>query len=91
MKNKLVLPDILEQDQTPLVKSLLVIIEQLAEQVQQQAEEIALLKDEINILKGEKKRPVFKGSKLDRQTDTTMKPGQKSKKRAGSKKKKKDT
>ena len=89
MKNKLVLPDIPEQDQTPLVKSLLLIIEQLAEQVQQQAEEIALLKDEINILKGEKKRPVFKGSKLDRQTDTKMKPGQKSKKRAGSKKKKK--
>jgi hypothetical protein len=34
--------------------------------VQQQDEEIALLKDDINILKGEKKRPVFVGSKLDK-------------------------
>lgn len=89
MKNKFSLPDIPEQDQTPLVKTLLVIIEQLLEQVQQQAEEIALLKDEINILKGEKKRPLFNGSKLDKQTSDKKKPDQKSKKRAGSKKKKK--
>jgi hypothetical protein len=37
--------------------------------VQQQDEEIALLKDDINILKGEKKRPVFVGSKLDKKTE----------------------
>ncbi len=62
------LPDIPEQDQTPVVKALLGLVEQLIDRVQQQDEEIALLKDEINILKGEKKRPVFKGSKLDKKT-----------------------
>ena len=59
MKKLLSLPDIPEQDQTPAVKTLLGLVEQLTERVQQQDEEIALLKDEINILKGEKKRPVF--------------------------------
>jgi len=69
LKNLPPLPDIPEHDQTSLVKTLLAFIEQLAEQVQQQAEEIARLKDEINILKGEKKRPTFKPSKLDKKTD----------------------
>ena len=89
MKKRLSLPDIPEQDQTPLVQSLLGMIEQLIERVQQQDEEIALLKDEINILKGEKKRPVFKGGKLDKnnKTNATSKP--RSKKRPGSDKKKK--
>jgi len=43
---------------------------------QQQEEEIALLKDEVCILKGEKKRPIFKPSKLDKNTelDRTSKP-----------------
>lgn len=82
------LPDIPEQDQTPVVKALLALVEQLVEQVQQQAEEIALLKDEVNILKGEKKRPVFKGSRLDKQTDPE-KLSEQPKKRAGSAKKKK--
>jgi hypothetical protein len=62
------LPDIPESDQTPVVKALLGLVDQLIDRVQQQGEEIALLKDEINILKGEKKRPVFKGSKLDKNT-----------------------
>ena len=44
------LPEIPEQDQTPLVKTLLGNIEQMATRIQQQNEEIALLKDEINIL-----------------------------------------
>jgi hypothetical protein len=66
VKRKINLPDIPEQEQTLLVKSLLGIIEQLVERVQQQDEEIAKLKDEVNILKGEKKRAVFKGSKLDK-------------------------
>lgn len=83
------LPDIPEQDQTPLVKTLLAFIEQLAEQVQQQAEEIALLKDEINILKGEKKRPTFKPSKLDKKTDAKTTSDKSSKKRPGSNKRKK--
>jgi len=85
------LPDIPEQDQTPVVKALLGLTEELIERVQQQDEEIALLKDEINILKGEKKRPVFKGSKLDKNTepDTDESSGPSSKKRPGSLKKKK--
>jgi len=82
------LPDIAEKDQTPLVKILLQQIEQMATRIQQQDEDIALLKDEINILKGEKKRPVFKGSQLDKLTDTgeTSKPSSKKKKRPGSRK-----
>lgn len=69
MKKALVIPDIPEQDQTPTVKALLALAEQFAQQIQLQTEEIARLKDDINILKGEKKRPVFKPSKLDKQTD----------------------
>jgi len=83
------LPDIPEQDQTPIVKTLLALLEQFAERVQQQDEEIAQLKDEINILKGEKKRPVFKGSKLDKQTAAKKASKQRSKQRAGSSKRKK--
>ena len=69
MNKPLVIPDIPEQDQTAAVKVLLALAEQFAQQIQLQTEEIARLKDEINILKGEKKRPVFKPSKLDKQTD----------------------
>jgi hypothetical protein len=82
------LPDIPEQDQTPVVKSLLGLVEQLIERIQQQDEELALLKDEVNILKGEKKRPVFKGSKLDKSTEPDD-SSKHSRKRPGSDKKKK--
>jgi hypothetical protein len=67
VKKPLAIPDIPEQDQTATVKVLLALAEQFAQQIQLQTEEIARLKDEINILKGEKKRPVFKPSKLDKQ------------------------
>ena len=66
---KVVIPDIPESEQTPVVKGLLLIIEQLAAHSQRQQEEIDLLKDEISILKGQKKRPVFKASKMDESTD----------------------
>lgn len=66
---KFELPDIPEQEQTPVVKGLLVIVEQLIKQNQKQREEIAILKDEVRILKGEKKRPKFKPSKLDDSTN----------------------
>jgi len=69
VKKTFLIPDIPEQDQTATVKVLLALAEQFAQQIQLQTEEIARLKDEINILKGEKKRPVFKPSKLDEQTD----------------------
>jgi hypothetical protein len=89
MKKLPSLPDIPESDQTPVVKALLGLVEQLIERVQQQDEEIALLKDEINILKGEKKRPVFKGSKLDKSTKSNHSSKPSSKKRPGSGKRKK--
>lgn len=89
MKKLPSLPDIPEQDQTPLVKSLLALLEQFAEHIQQQDEEIARLKDEVDILKGEKKRPVFKGGKLDEKTAPETPSAQKPKKRAGSNKRKK--
>ncbi|MCP4235149.1 MAG: transposase [Aestuariibacter sp.] len=89
MKKLPSLPDIPESDQTPVVKALLGLVEQLIDRVQQQGEEIALLKDEINILKGEKKRPVFKGSKLDKNTGADSPSESSPKKRPGSGKKRK--
>ena len=89
MKKLPSLPDIPESDQTPVVKALLGLVEQLIDCVQQQDEEIALLKDEVNILKGEKKRPVFKGSKLDKNTGSDRPSESFPKKRSGSDKKRK--
>ena len=90
MKKLPPVPDIPESDQTDLVKSLLSLLEQFAQRVQLHSEEIAQLKDEINILKGEKKRPVFKGSKLDKLTNIEatlvitpkMRPGSSKRKKA---------
>ncbi len=90
MKKKLQLPEIPEEDQTPLVKVLLSLLEQYAQRVEEQDEEIARLKDEINVLKGEKKRPKFKPSKLDKKTDEEQEDkssSDKRKKRPGSEKK----
>ncbi|MEE8059533.1 MAG: hypothetical protein V3T17_17115, partial [Pseudomonadales bacterium] len=87
MKKLPSLPDIPESNQTPVVKALLGLVEQLIERVQQQGEEIALLKDEINILKGEKMRPVFKGSKLDKNTKSDHLSKPLPKKRSGKQRK----
>jgi len=92
MNQRFQLPDIPEAEQTPLVKSLLALLEQFAERLQQQDEEIAYLKDEINILKGEKKRPQFKPSKMDKKTnddDDDEPKGTAPKKRPGSSKRSK--
>lgn len=70
MPNEIELPQIPEQEQTPLVRDLVGIIEQLAEKVRQQEELIGQLQDEIAVLKGEKKRPTFKSSGMDKKTDT---------------------
>lgn len=90
IKKKPQLPDIPEEEQTPLVKGLLALLEQFAVRIQEQDEEIARLKDEVSILKGEKKRPKFKGSKLDSETDCEAEVDADSsgtpKKRAGSRK-----
>ncbi len=87
------IPDIPEEEQTPVVKVLLELLEQFAERIQQQDEEIAQLKDEINILKGEKKRPKFKPSKLDSLTGTETENASddEPKKRPGSNKKPKNS
>jgi FtsZ-binding cell division protein ZapB len=68
MSKQVQLPDIPEAAQTPLVKELLGIIAQLAEKVRQHEETITQLQDEIAVLKGEKKRPQFKPSQLDKKT-----------------------
>ena len=87
---KLELPDIPEKEQTPVVKGLLTIIEQLIEHTQKQQEEIAILKDEVRVLKGEKKRPKFKPSKLDESTnDETPDTDTKNKKKKKHRKNKK--
>lgn len=69
MKNLPQLPDIPEEEQTPVVKALLALLEQYSTRIVLLEETVAGLKDEINILKGEKKRPDFKPSKLDKSTD----------------------
>lgn len=69
MKQRFSIPTIPEAERTPLVTMLLGLIEGLAERVQKQEEEIAFLKDEVRVLKGEKKRPRFKPSKMDEETD----------------------
>ena len=90
---KIKLPDIPESEQTPRVKSLLGIIEQLCETVERQREEIKTLKDEVRVLKGQKKRPKFKASKLDKSTDNEKpenETGASNNKRPGSAKKSKN-
>jgi len=64
-----ILPEICDTERTPKVDALLVIIETLWETIQKQDEEIAGLKDEIAILKGEKKRPTFKPSGMEQNSD----------------------
>jgi hypothetical protein len=58
-------PEIPEAEQTPLVRGLVGIIEEQAEQLRRQEELIGQLKDEIAVLKGEKKRPRFKPSGME--------------------------
>jgi len=71
-RNKYQVPSIPETEQTPQVKSLLLLTEKFAVRMQEQDEKITLLKDEIAVLKDEKKRPVFRGSKLDEQTEKSQ-------------------
>lgn len=68
------LPEIKEEERTPQVEVLLLLLEQAIEIIQKQAEDIGHLKDEIAVLKGEKKRPVFKPSKLDEEAEKEVAP-----------------
>lgn len=87
------LPAIPESEQTPVVKGLLILLEQFYQIIEQQAEEIDLLKDEIRVLKGGKKRPRFKPSQLDKETEKSRKgkaETKKDNKRPGSSKRSKN-
>jgi hypothetical protein len=63
------LPDLAPSERTPLVEQLLDVIEQLVEENRRQAESIQQLRDEIAVLKGEKKKPQFKASGMEKKTD----------------------
>ena len=65
---KIQLPDIPESEKTPFVTGLHDIAQQLVEHCAHQQEQIDELKDEVRVLKGQKKRPKFKPSKLDKTT-----------------------
>lgn len=69
MKLTELLPEIPEAAQTPLVKQLVTVIEQLAERVGQLEELNAQLKDEIAVLKGLKPRPKIQPSRLEEPPD----------------------
>ncbi len=91
MTKPIQLPEIKPEERTPLVQSLVEIIERLAETVQRHTDTIGQLKDEISVLKGEKKRPVFKPSKMEDQAGKTAgdDKAEGKKKRPGSKKRSK--
>ncbi len=81
------LPQIRPEDRTPLVESLLAIIQQLADRVQQLEEINQQLRDEIAILKGQKPRPQIAPSRLEAPPRPPPVPGQK---RPGSEKRSKN-
>ena len=66
---KIKLPDISDSEKTPLVISLLEIIEKLCVEVEKQRKEIEALKDELREFKKLSKRPKIKGSQLDKLTN----------------------
>ncbi|MEJ2331142.1 MAG: hypothetical protein P8Z33_15315, partial [Gammaproteobacteria bacterium] len=69
MPDRKQLPSIAEAQRTPLVEQLLEQIEELLEENRRQAERIQQLRDEIAILKGQKAKPKFKPSGMDRETE----------------------
>jgi len=73
------MPNDPDAERTPWVDRLLVLIEQLIQENLSQAEIIQQLRDEIAVLKGEKGKPKFKASGMDRETkqdaDTNPKDG----------------
>lgn len=59
------LPEIPPEERTPLVRSLLAIIDQQQQRIQQLEELVQQLRDEIAILKGQKPRPQIAPSRLE--------------------------
>jgi hypothetical protein len=62
---KLELPPIPAAERTPLVESLLAILDAQQQRIQQLEETVLQLRDEIAILKGQKPRPVIAPSRLE--------------------------
>ena len=87
MKGTLNSPTISEQDKSPLVQQLLVLIENQGAIIQEQSEFIRQLKDEIARFKNQPPRPKIKPSPLEK--EKTGKKKRKDKKRPGSKKREK--
>ena len=87
MKLNIPIPDIPESEKTPLVLTLLAIIEHQANIIDQLTEEIQLLKDEIARLKGQNPKPKIRPSRLI--SSKAKKSKSSKKKRAGSKKRSK--
>jgi len=90
MKPPIVLPSIPAAERTPLVETLLSLIEGLAQRVKKQEEDIAQLKDEIRALKGQKGPPRFKPSKMDEKTEPHQGQQGKDQRRPGSEKRSKN-
>jgi hypothetical protein len=63
------LPEIPDAERSPLVERLAPRFEALAQETCRQAETIQQLRDEIAVLKGEKAKPTFKPSGMERETD----------------------
>jgi hypothetical protein len=78
---KMELPEIGPEERTPVVETLLAIIQQLLDRVQQLEETNQQLRDEIAILKGQKPRPKISPSQLG---TTPRSPPPKDAKRPGS-------
>ncbi len=67
MLNEIKLPEISQQERTPVVETLLEIIQQLVDKVRYQEELIVQLKEEIAVLKKQNTRPRLRPSKMDKE------------------------
>lgn len=90
MSKGIELPELREEDLTPVTQRLLELLQQLQEKVLHQDEIIRQLKDEIAVLKKQSKRPKIRPSNLDKNTSQrTDKEDTPGKKRRGSRKRRK--
>jgi hypothetical protein len=91
---KMELPEIRPEERTPLVESLLTIIQVLLDRNQQLEETVLQLRDEIAILTGQKPRPQIKPSRLESDSPPSQQEGSSkegSAKRPGSEKRSKNS
>lgn len=84
------IPEVSEEERSPLVLALLDVCTCLKERVYLQAEIIQALKDEVAILKGEKAKPTIKPSRLGKKSVAEGQEGDNPAKRPGSEKRKKE-